>query len=388
MRYFNLGCALLFLSVAAIAEPVLNEQDLAIRDQFKSISKHQNVAVEMPSNANYEKAQAEAKRFIESLDDQHPGLQMSPAKAPPGRILFFASFSLSDSEITSIFKRASGYEGAVVVFRGIVDESSFLKSIGRIQAFANMTQPTVQAVIDPTLFRDYGVTVVPKVLVFDSEGKSFGTVAGLFDADWAADKVSHGETGDFGVKGPVRDILERDLIEVMKERVAAIDWEEKKRRAKENFWKKQTYLPLPEAVVDSQRFVDPTIAITRDITGADGTVIVKAGAKINPLEMKSFDQALVVFDPLSEGQLNTVKILSNQLKSKYNRITYIATRFDQTDGQGSYKKITDALDAPVFKLTPEVKSRFDLKSVPVTVTAEGKMFVLTEYAPIQQEFTQ
>lgn len=388
MRCFNLAFGLFCISLSAFGEPVLNEHDLTIRDQFKAFTQQGGPGLSMPSNVHFEEAQVEAKHFLETLDKQQPELQMSPTKAPPGRILLFASFSLSDSEIASIFQRASSYDSAVVVFRGIADETSFLKSIGRIQTFANMTQPAVQAIIDPTLFRDYGVTVVPKVLVFDDQNRSFGSVAGLFDADWVAQKLAQGETGDFGVKGPVREILERDLIEVMKERVAAINWDEKKRKAKENFWKKQTYLPLPEAVADNQRNVDPTVAITRDITAPDGTMIIKAGTKINPLEMKSFDQALVVFDPLSEGQLNTVKVLAHRLKYTYNRITYIATRFDSSDGEGSYKMVTDLLDAPVFKLTPDVLSRFELKAVPATVTAQGKVFVVNEYAPIAQGAVQ
>ena len=41
----------------------------------------------------------------------------------------------------------------------------------------------------------------------------------------------------------------------------------------------------------------------------------------------------------------------------------------------------DILDAPVYLLTPDVRTRFALERVPAFIEARGRVFVVTEVPP-------
>ena len=67
-----------------------------------------------------------------------------------------------------------------------------------------------------------------------------------------------------------------------------------------------------------------------------------------------------------------------ELTSKYPRITLIVTRFNKEKGWESYKSITEHFDSPVFNLTSEVKSRFQLEYTPAIITAAKRHFIIEE----------
>jgi conjugal transfer pilus assembly protein TraW len=58
----------------------------------------------------------------------------------------------------------------------------------------------------------------------------------------------------------------------------------------------------------------------------------------------------------------------------------IATQFDRLDGWGSYRKVTDQFNSAVYKLTPDLISRFEIEYVPTVITSENKHFVIEELA--------
>jgi conjugal transfer pilus assembly protein TraW len=91
---------------------------------------------------------------------------------------------------------------------------------------------------------------------------------------------------------------------------------------------------------------------------------------------------VVVFDPLDKKQIATLaKALPDIRKAPgVQRITYIATRFDRDKGWDSYKEITDHFDTPVYLLTPDLVSRFELEVTPSIITAKDKKFIVRELA--------
>jgi conjugal transfer pilus assembly protein TraW len=211
-------------------------------------------------------------------------------------------------------------------------------------------------------------------------------VSGLTEPDWLLRQVKEGAIArDFGVKGSVEEIAERDLVEVLQEKVAAIDWEEKKQQVIERFWEKQRFLELPRARRSRTRTLDPSILISDHIRDGNGNVLVAQGTLINPLELRPFTQALVIFDPLDPLQVSLVDQRLAGLKQQYPRITLIVTRFARDKGWDSYTKITDHFDAEVFILTPDIQSRFELEVTPSIVTAEQNRFVIEELAARQAE---
>lgn len=374
-------CSLICFGHGAYADNVLNAQDMDIIKSGNNISKSEQATV-VPQNRFQSTANQEARSFYKSIK-QSGSAQMSLPESPKinGRILLFASFSLGQSAIDDIFDLSDKYPDSVIVFRGVVDENNLAKAILDIQTAAAKHKPVPKVVIDPTLFKKYGVSKVPTIVCLDETLTSeVSRVAGLASPDWLLSQVKYKSLGDHGTRGPVFDIKERDLIELLKGKVAALDWKQKKDQALERFWTKQQFLTLPVAPTDRHKSVDPSIYLTNDIQGADGAVIVPQGTRINPLEHVAFNQALVIFDPLDPRQLAVALTNYKALLKKYPKVTLIATQFDSTAGWNFYRDLTNKFDAPVFKLTSDVSQRFNLEFSPSIVTAQGDHFDIQEIA--------
>lgn len=389
IHYFNSALALVFLLFAMTVMAngsVLTSEDEAIAKMAKTI-RAQTEGIELPVNTYDEEAKAQAAQLFEELRKQSSDLlQLPEKKKSSGRVIFFASHSLGEEGLEDILYTASTIEDSMVVFRGIKDESDFANSIFEIQRLAKMHSPMANVVIDPTLYRDYGINKVPTIIYLDEERSSeIARVSGLYQPKWLISKVNAGRKGDFGVRGPVEDVQERDLIEVMQDRVAKMDWDAKKEQAIERYWDKQRFIELPRAVKARIRHIDPSILVSDDIKDADGNVLIPKGTVINPLRVREFSQAVVVFDPLDEKQIALVDKKISEISQSHPQITLIVTRFDRSDGWKSYKEITDHFNAPVFKLTPDILSRFNLEYSPSVITAEGLNFVIEELASVGEE---
>ena len=320
---------------------------------------------------------------------------------PLGNMTYvFISFSLGDEELKELFARNAGKDDTMLVFRGIPDGMTFGEGVKHIQGLAAQFDPMPNVVIDPTLFRDFQIKAVPTVIRV-REKKSvvqvrkpgmkrtdtaelLGKATGLHSDVWIKSQLEAGRKGDFGQQGEVREIEERDLIEVAKERVMKIDWEEKKERAAKRAWANLQYEHLPTASKSVVRTIDPTILVEEDILDLNGNAIRRAGDRVNPMDIRPLTLALIVFNPLVESELKVVEEELPRLKKEHPEVMLLATDMvkDET-GWNAYVRLTDRLDSHVYLLTPEVRERFLLRATPSVVTGdnERKLFVVREIAP-------
>lgn len=403
-----------FLAAAAIVtapaiaqqapQSPLTGEDMEIVRKAKEIAESAQGA-EMPDwlrtdSAKFSAAHKEAMELVQQLQQTDPTMKRmnEVAKAKTRfsnqKVVLFASRSLGKQGLKDVLDMASGNPDMLVVFRGIPENANLGEAMLEIQRMAAKRDPVPNIVINPVLFTEYNVTSVPTIIVRKEQSvmpgelpEEVARVAGLSNPEWLLSQIQGGKDGDLGVRGPVESISEPDLIELMKKRFAKIDWEEKKRNAVKNFWNKQSFRELPEAHKDRVRELDPTVYITEDITAPNGTFIARQGDAINPLDMASFTQAVVVLDPLDEDQVARVKKALPRINKVpgVTRITYIVTRMDREKGWDSYTKTSDTFDAPVFLLTPDVAQRFELEYVPSIITAQGKRFVVEELADRRNE---
>ena len=164
---------------------------------------------------------------------------------------------------------------------------------------------------------------------------------------------------------------------------------EKKKKAIERFWLKQNFNELPKAIKARTREVDPSVVVTKDIAAADGSVFARAGEVINPLcdlrmecqpGTRPFTQAVVVFDPQDKKQIALLAKALPKIRQEpgVQRITFIATALDKDKGWDSYKSVSDQIDSPVYLLTPDLISRFELEHTPTVITAKNRMFIVRE----------
>ena len=337
----------------------------------------------------------------------------SGLNADSGRKTFviYASTSLGEAGLLDILEEAAGRDDVLVVFRGMKPNQKlqqFVREIHNlVRRFGEDKMPNI--VIDPNRFRHAGVTVAP-TLTLEENDHVLAKVQGITGIRWLQSKTdgklgngkqdegnpsaggvgndasvgnagnpSNGEikTLDFGTQGPIREIAEVDLIEEMQRRVTQIDWTAKKREALARFWGHTQFYELPEATEDRERLIDPSVTAPRDVIAPDGTLIVRAGQRVNPLDRLPFTQRLVVFDATSPAQVEFAMKLGKEAAPR--RVTYIATRLDRESGWDGLGKIETALNAPVFLLTPDLRDRFQLERLPATVEAKGKAFAVKEF---------
>lgn len=343
--------------------------------------------------------------------------------------LLFISYSLGDAALKEVLETASQDQGIALIMRGIPEGMDIWGGMERLQLMASEYDPMPNIFLDPTLFEKYKIDVVPTLVMLEKEEvetqplskedldklynplnpgyelplqqqdegaltrvepslKEIARVSGLTDPEWIKRQIKQNQTGDFGIKGPVLEIAERDLIEVMKERVLQVDWEEKKRLAGERFWSNQKFIRLPTNHKEQIRYVEASLTVMRDVITPDGQVIAKAGDVVNPLDVRPFTQAIIVFDPTDKKQLHWIRdALPAIEKTKgVKKVVYIATQLGTEDGWESYETLINELQAHVFLLTSDIRDRFELRSTPSVITANETHFVVHElFKPEQEE---
>jgi len=402
IHYFSFFCFLILSTITtnAVAENYhLRQEDHEFIQKNKEMSK--NTSLTPIENQQMDHALDEARHFFKQLQQKNPTLKKMQniqltKRTAHYHILVFASLSLGkglDDLLTSISK----YPDAAVVFRGIRKGMNLGKGILEIQHLAAKKKPVPNIMIDPTLFQKYKITSVPTILILDDKTKAFkarkvlARVQGLSDPKWLLQKLSRHEIGNWGIKGPVKEISEPNLIDVAKARLAKIDWDKKKQEAIQHFWLKQHFYRLPRANKNRVRTIDPSVLITKDMKTNTGVVFAHKGDVINPLcdqrqpckpGTRPFTQAVVIFDPRDKQQ---IQLLNQELPNikklpEVHRITYIATAFDKGAGWDSYKETSDHFDAPIYVLTPDLIHRFKLEYSPSIIMARGNQFVVQEFA--------
>lgn len=134
---------------------------------------------------------------------------------------------------------------------------------------------------------------------------------------------------DFGTQGPVWEIAEPSILDVIKARLQAMEASGELLAMKGEMQDKtKAYVARPRPVVglhkareERLREIDLSIRLTRDLTDHQGRVFVRAGSEFNPLDYSRFGKRIVVFDgddpdqvafALAQGnELDTLLVLTN-----------------------------------------------------------------------------
>jgi conjugal transfer pilus assembly protein TraW len=396
--------SLLFLAVALLSLgrgiPVQAEEDWLERSQaILNAVEQQARPAWLDGNPAANDARRQARETLQAAPKLQPAEMAPNAQADAGRKTFvlYASTSLGEAGLLDILEEAAGRDDVLVVFRGMKPGQKVQAFIRELHALARHfdegKQPHIA--IDPNRFRSAGVTVAP-TLTLEENGQILAKVRGVIGTAWLQSRMEGSswrsqddrlrldnpknggaKTQDLGTHGPTREIVEVDLIEEMQRRVAQIDWAARKREALTRFWERTTFHELPEATEDRLRQIDLTVTAPRDVIAPDGTVIVRAGQTVNPLDQLPFTQCLVVFDATRPAQVELAKRQGQE--AGHRRVTYVATRLDRAAGWESLEKIETDLGAPVYLLTPDLRDRFRLEHVPALVEAKDKRFVIREF---------
>jgi len=297
--------------------------------------------------------------------------------SPSGKplTLLFVSFSLGDTALKGIFEEASGRDDVLLVFRGPKPGQKLPALMADLKRLLKGIDPLPNIIIDPTRFQRWSVTSVPDIVV-EQDGKSRLHVRGVSSLSWLDEQLKAGKQGDLGTLGDVGEIAEIDLLEELKRRMAAIDWKQKQQQAIARFWEQQKFEDLPTAQEDRDRSVDLTITAPRDLAAPNGQLIIRAGQTVNPLEKMPFGLCLMVFDATVPAQVELIRHHSCQDKKAH--VMYLATSLPRQDGWEKLKHLENTMQAPVYLLTPDMRSRFQLQHVPSFVEQSGNRLIVHE----------
>lgn len=214
-------------------------------------------------------------------------------------------------------------------------------------------------------------------------------VSGVTSREWAIEKAKEGAEFNQKTQGEVFEISERDIQEIAKERVAKIDWERKKEEALNRFWERQQdhYVSLPLAQESTERIVDPSIVLNRDVYGADGSVVFKAGQKFNPFDRMPFTKTVIVFNASMPKEVEAVAKLVKEEQSQNRNVLLLVTEFKSSGAFEQIKSMNESWREPVYLLTPELKERFQIRATPTVVRADNKkkIFNVKEISLLAEE---
>jgi conjugal transfer pilus assembly protein TraW len=262
--------------------------------------------------------------------------------------------------------------------RGVAPGERLMDAIRELHTLLEGIDPLPNVALDPSPFRDLGVDRAPAIVAND-RGGIVARVSGLSDPEWLRGQIRNGARGDLGVRGPVVAISEPDLIEELQRRLATLDLGALRDAAIGRFWERAAFEALPAATQPRERSIDPTLTASADLYLPDGTTLIQAGQRLNPLAHLPFSQRLIVFDAADPGQVETAHRLGDQGGGPHP--LYLASGFDRDQGWDGVRAVEDRLNAPVYLLTPEVRTRFALERVPALVEAQGRVFVVREVPP-------
>jgi conjugal transfer pilus assembly protein TraW len=298
------------------------------------------------------------------------------------------SDAMGEREIKRLFRALSHREDVVFVLRGLLPTEKTITDVGRrIVNMLKETEVQVNVQLDPRPFNRVDAEYAPQILAFQGE-QLLVSAKGLTNPNYIAEQLSQGKEGDLGSFGDTVKISERDITDVLRERVEKLDEKELIAGAKARYWDNVRFLELPKAQVTQERVFEPVITMNRDIVAPDGTVIAYQGQRANPLQHPMpFTMRLVIFDATDQAQIEFVKALpESRLRTKY-----ITTKYDKKLKWDAVKHVERQLNAPVYQLNSDIINSFNLHVVPSVVTAnndEDYYLISEHYLPRHVEVVQ
>ena len=336
-------------------------------------------AAKLVAESSQDKLAAALQEHVGLSEEQAQGFSGKSFKDKDTDLAIFVSFSMPKAMLMDAFGTAAR-NGAVVYFNGIHPDHEGIHDTMRYLNEMGSTldkQPIVK--LNPRSFQKQKVESVPMIM-YRHDGIT-ATATGLMNFNWI--KTKHKDSNsdvDLGNFGPVYPVIEENVIEMMKRRLAGIDMEGKKKAAVEGFWKKQVYVDLKPATKDERWLIDPTVKAIGDVVNPNGDVLAYKGQVLNPLETVTLPLTIYVIDAKNIQQLEWLSKEMNNGKIKGN-IKVMTTRIDKEKGWDHLAAIRKHLGREVYIVPKEVVERFKLSGTPARISTDltRKMMAVEQF---------
>ncbi|ELA9367471.1 hypothetical protein QUN99_003361 [Vibrio parahaemolyticus] len=281
------------------------------------------------------------------------------------------SDAMGKRDIKALLRDLGHRSDVVFVVRGLLPKERTINDVGiRIINLVKGFDPVPNVLLDPRPFQTVDAKLAPQILMYKGD-ELLSSATGLANPNYLKEQYEKGKSGNLGNLGnfgAVVTITERDITEVIKERMEALDKEQLIADAKNRYWDNVQFFGLPNATESQVREFAPLVTVEKDMFAPDGQLIAFKGQHFNTLNTMPFTQRLVIFDATNPEQVEFVKALPHSsLRTKY-----ITTRYDRSLKWDAVKSIETKLGSPVYQLKPDVIQAFNIKVVPSVIVADNK----------------
>lgn len=421
MSFFRkkLGAGILLglTTSSSFAAPTLTAEDMDMFEQNKKLIQ-QSKKMDAPgwlrqydANSTVENTPEGVKRWIPAAqrigDDSHAFLEktiqntynvvdkdkirtidMKPRPDSPLKeneeLYYFVSFSQPVSELKDILKVASEVD-ARVILRGMRPEDRMVnQTAAAMYGIAKEFSPTPKVSIDPRLHKVFGINQVPAMVYRNSKSNHTVSVNGVASLDWFLEKARDSKkTENLGAVSTTYDIIERDVIEEIQERVAAVDWDAKRRKAMNRYIQNLPDFLIPTAQEDAIYKIDPRVQFHKDVKAKDGTLLATKGQVVNPIDhFPGMSLTLYIFDGLSEQQR---ALVHEEIKNGHGKIGLMTSRIDKEEGFKFISDLSKEYKQQVYMLQERMINRFQIRKLPVQIYLGNGEIIVREYGVRAQE---
>jgi len=186
--------------------------------------------------------------------------------------------------------------------------------------------------------------------------------------------VAHAE--DLGKYGNVWGIAEKDGVAQIKDKLGDMkrsgELDKRMNQARTDIVNKLTN-PAPikgirKATANATRTFDPSIVVKQDVKDDKGRIIVKAGTRVNPLEMRGLSKSLLFIDGRDRAQVAWVK--KRIASSPKDKVILVG---------GNWRVLSGELKRVVyFDQQGSMTRRFGIRAVPTVISQSGRVLKIEE----------
>jgi conjugal transfer pilus assembly protein TraW len=197
---------------------------------------------------------------------------------------------------------------------------------------------------------------------------------------WSVAATGLAQAATVGTIGPVYPIAEKNLLELIAERLRAKErsgelgrlQQESVARATASVTSPPPVAGIRTAQVARTVYFDPSVVLEQNVVDASGKVLYPAGTRKNPLDVVSLSKSLLFFDARDPRQVLRARELIDRSKGPVKPILV----------GGSYMDLMKRWKTPVYAdQQGALVRKLGILAVPAFVSQEGKLLRIDEVPP-------
>ena len=304
-----------------------------------------------------------------SLGPQYATQPIHP-KLPDDVMYVYVSLSMPDASLRNLFLQAlreHEHRRIIFVLRGWrpPGPNRIVTKLNELFPDAQKLRQLPNVQINPVLFQDHEIQDVPTFQKKDKTGV-WHRLVGETSIQDAIRRLDQGNPPDEPI-GPTFDIQEPNILKLIQEKIAQVDWNSQVEAAKERaLTKVTTGKHLPYATKDRSYLVDLTI-VNRQNLDVRGEVFARRGTTINPFDYMTTQHHWIFIDANDPRQVHQAL----KWRDQYEYVTFISSVPVKTlEGR---REVIEMLNQPVHEVNSMLIERFNLTEVPAIAYQDGKM---------------